>query len=314
VHAICNGASLQLSTPDGPGFSYQWMVNNGNIGGATNDVYTATTGGNYQVIVEDSTGCRDTSAVFTVTTSANPNVSLSVDTTLCLNAGTVQLNGTPAGGSFSGGTGVGNGVFYPAVAGVGTALISYTYQDPSTGCTATVTRQVEVFALPNVSFTGLPTSSCLDDASLTLTGTPSGGTFTGAGVTGTTFDPLSAGVGTHTVIYNYADANGCSNADSATVTVSDCNAGVEGAGEIGQWNIYPNPAIGQANLQIHAVQNMDVTIRLVSVDGKVVSVFNKTLAAGENIIALPLQGMAQGLYQVQLTGKRTWVRPLVIME
>ncbi|MBK6890339.1 MAG: gliding motility-associated C-terminal domain-containing protein [Sphingobacteriales bacterium] len=50
------------------------------------------------------------------------------------------------------------------------------------------------------------TTYCTSDAAITLTATPSGGTFSGTGVSGTNFDPAIAGPGTHTVTYNYVDA------------------------------------------------------------------------------------------------------------
>jgi len=76
---------------------------------------------------------------------------------------------------------------------------------------------VEVFALPVVTFTALA-DLCIDagvQAGLGG-GTSTGGTYSGTGVTddgnGMTysFDPATAGVGTHTITYNYTDGNGCS--------------------------------------------------------------------------------------------------------
>lgn len=48
---------------------------------------------------------------------------------------------------------------------------------------------------------------CVGDPTNTLVGSPLGGTFTGTGVTGTSFDPATAGVGTHTITYTLG---GCS--------------------------------------------------------------------------------------------------------
>ena len=56
-----------------------------------------------------------------------------------------------------------------------------------------------------------------------LTGNPSGGTWSGNGVTNSLgdFDPSVAGVGSHTIYYDYTDANSCDNIDSLVVTVND---------------------------------------------------------------------------------------------
>ena len=53
-------------------------------------------------------------------------------------------------------------------------------------------------------------------------GTPSGGTFSGPGVSGNTFSPGTAGVGTHIITYSYIDGNGCTNTIDLSVQVNDC--------------------------------------------------------------------------------------------
>ncbi|MGZ4033257.1 MAG: T9SS type A sorting domain-containing protein [Bacteroidia bacterium] len=53
----------------------------------------------------------------------------------------------------------------------------------------------------NSSFTGLTSPVCSGGAAVTLTPAQPGGVFSGAGVTGTTFNPTTAGTGTHTIIY-----------------------------------------------------------------------------------------------------------------
>ena len=74
-----------------------------------------------------------------------------------------------------------------------------------------------------VSFVGLGSAYCVSDAIVTLTGSPVGGTFSGPGVSGNNFNPASAGVvGPYTIIYNYTNANGCSNSSAQQVTVNSC--------------------------------------------------------------------------------------------
>lgn len=82
-------------------------------------------------------------------------------------------------------------------------------------------------------FSGLETEYSCPTTS-TLTGTPSGGTFSGTGISGNTFDPSAAGVGTHWVAYStpptspvggYTMVEGLTNAPQAgpftAVTLSD---------------------------------------------------------------------------------------------
>ncbi|MEW5846490.1 MAG: T9SS type A sorting domain-containing protein, partial [Bacteroidota bacterium] len=125
--------------------------------------------------------------------------------------------GSPAGGVYSG-NGVTGTTFDPAAAGVGTHTITYTYTDGN-GCVSSVAKDITVNPLPTVTLADF-TPVCVDAAPFTLDGgSPAGGVYSGNGVTGTTFDPAAAGVGTHTITYTYTDGNGCSNSDSKDVTV-----------------------------------------------------------------------------------------------
>ena len=60
----------------------------------------------------------------------------------------------------------------------------------------------------NPIISGLASEYCLDDAIITLTLTPAGGTLSGPGVVlPDQFDPVTAGTGTHILTYNYIDPN-----------------------------------------------------------------------------------------------------------
>jgi len=78
-----------------------------------------------------------------------------------------------------------------------------------------------VNALPVVQLSGLATDYCVDAADAQLSGTPSGGTFIGTGLTANDeFSPSTAGVGTYTIKYTYTDGNSCTNVDSASAIVN----------------------------------------------------------------------------------------------
>ena len=165
-----------------------------------------------------TTGCSNR-LLQAVTVNPLPVVTIpnTVPSAACINAPLVNLTGNPAGGIFSG-TGVTGNNFDPGAAGVGPHLITYTFTNAN-GCTNTATRTITVNPLPVVSFSGLNATYCVNALSATLTGSPSGGTFSGTGISGTTFNPATAGVGTFTVIYAYIDANSCASADTQSVEV-----------------------------------------------------------------------------------------------
>jgi hypothetical protein len=66
---ICSTGSVLLKANSGSGYSYQWILNNVEIPGATKKQYTATAVGNYKVEVTNIDGCNKTSKKVTVVTS-----------------------------------------------------------------------------------------------------------------------------------------------------------------------------------------------------------------------------------------------------
>src|SRR5690606_13229374 len=164
----------------------------------------------------DANGCSN-SGTTTITVNALPVVDAGTYAPVCIDATAVTLAGTPAGGTFSG-TGVAGNNFDPASAGAGTHTITYNYTDGN-GCAASATTTITVNNLPVVD-AGTYAPVCIDATAVTLAGTPAGGTFSGTGVTGNSFDPNAAGAGTHTITYNYTDANGCAASATTTITVN----------------------------------------------------------------------------------------------
>ncbi|WP_282038907.1 PKD domain-containing protein [Saccharicrinis aurantiacus] len=173
--------------------------------------------------------------------------------TYCSDAGTVTINGRPDGttpgsvGNFEViGSMLDKGTWWDSTDGtatlnVGAAIAAlgapldltfrYTYTDPR-GCTAFVEETTTLLepVNNNIYFTGL-TATCEQDPAVTLvayfrdTGLAIGeGTYTGPGISdignGTAeFTPADAGSGTHTITYDYTDANGCSGSYSESVTI-----------------------------------------------------------------------------------------------
>ena len=107
--------------------------------------------------------------------------------------------------------------FNASVAGTGTKTITYQYTDGN-GCTNSATTDITVNPLPSIS-AGSYTGQVYPPPSLLLNGFPSGGIFSGPGVSGTNFNASVAGVGEHTITYNYTDFNGCSNTTTSNITV-----------------------------------------------------------------------------------------------
>jgi hypothetical protein len=179
----------------------------------------------------DGNGCSGSASDFVETFFVQP-VTFTAPMDLCLDAGNqIGLGGGLQTGGVYSGTGVtdaGNGTNYsfdPAAAGVGTHTITYTFTDGNS-CTESANDNIVVFGLPTVSFTA-PTDLCLDAGNQAGLGggLPTGGVYSGTGVTdagnGTnySFDPAAAGVGAHTITYNFTDGNSCSGSANDNIVV-----------------------------------------------------------------------------------------------
>ena len=92
-----------------------------------------------------------------------------------------------------------------------------TVSNPLNGCSNNTAATITVHQNPVAAFNPMP-MACTNIASMPLTsGWPNGGAYSGPGVMNNNFYPVLAGVGIHTIQYDYTDANGCH--DEATQTI-----------------------------------------------------------------------------------------------
>ena len=157
-------------------------------------------------------GCQGNATAHIIVNNL-PVVSLSLPDTVNMNDPAFALTGGLPGGGVYSGNGVAAGMFDPAAAGTGWHTIAYTFTDIN-GCTNTATAQiyVDLIIVTLDPFADV----CLDAAPFTLTGgLPIGGTYSGTGVSNGIFNPATAGVGTHTITYSYA--NGIPATETITV-------------------------------------------------------------------------------------------------
>ena len=209
----CNGNSTGSATATGSGgtgaYTYAW--NNG----ATTATITGVVAGTYTVSVTDANGCDPATTTAIITEPAPVMVTFTAPADQCVNnpPDVFVVLGMPAGaGGVYSGPGVTDGgdgltfTFNPGTAGVGTHTLTYTYTDGN-GCMGSASDMITVFAAANISFTALA-DLCID-AGVQMSlggGSPSGGTYSGPGVTDNgddtyDFDPANAGVGTHMITY-----------------------------------------------------------------------------------------------------------------
>lgn len=159
------------------------------------------------------------SVVVEVTPSAGNSPVIAYVPPVCVSDPPFNLTVDSLGGLWSG-TGITNstlGTFSPSGAGPGTYMI--TYVTPGL-CNTTDTTLVTVDPVADPTITSV-SPVCVGDTAFNLTAATNGGVWTGTGITDSaagTFDPGTAGVGTHTIIYTITSGL-CSAVDSISVTV-----------------------------------------------------------------------------------------------
>jgi hypothetical protein len=96
---------------------------------------------------------------------------------------------------------------------------NYTVVVSSNGCSSTsAATTITVNPNPSVTLTGLNGVTNFYTSPISLIGSPSGGVYSGSGVTGNSFNPSIAGLGVKSVNYSYTTAAGCNgNATQSTI-------------------------------------------------------------------------------------------------
>lgn len=134
---------------------------------------------------------------------------------LCIEETPIKLNASQSVATWSG-NGIINafgGIFDPKVAGTGQHTITMTSTD---GCVNT--GIINVIPFQKVVLSGLASSYCYIDTTININFSPAGGTLLVDGLPQTTFNPVVAGPGVHTISYNYGTGK-CADSKSLVVNV-----------------------------------------------------------------------------------------------
>lgn len=274
---FCDGGSVTLTSSQGTGNAWS--------SGETTQAISATTSGSYTVTYTNANGCSATSTPLAVTVNplpTAPTISAGSATTFC-DGGSVTLTSSEA-----------TGVLWSTNASTQDITVSasgsytVTYTDGN-GCSSTsAATDVVVNPLPTVTMSPL-TQVCVYDAAFALSGgSPTGGTYSGTGVSSNQFDPATAGNGTHTITYSYTDGNGCSSDATTDIVVDACLGLEEITTEI---NVYPNPANNHLIIELDGDFNYSIT----DARGRVVME-----GLGNNKTTVDVQSFEYGVYFVNI--------------
>jgi len=288
-------ASPAGGTYAGPGISFGTFFPNLAGVGSKTLTYTFT----------DGAGCT-ASVSNVVFINPLPTINFTVSNNpLCLNTPSILLNATPIGGIYAG-AGVTGTAFSPALAGAGNPTVSYTFTDAN-NCTATKISTVTINAIPTPFFQTGKKLFCTYNPSYVLNASPSGGTYSGIGISASgSFSPSVAGVGTHTITYSYTDGNNCTGSSVTSLTVSACTA-IEELDLISEnLFIYPNPNTGTFSI----IAKKNSVILIINELGQVI---RKYTLLENNPSEIKVTDLSPGIYFVIEQNSPTGVKQKVIV-
>ncbi|SDT91336.1 hypothetical protein SAMN04487762_0531 [Polaribacter sp. Hel1_33_78] len=230
---LTQGQKLQLSTNPNYLSSYSWTGPNnfsgsGNNGGdilLSNSVTTAMSG-TYTVIATDSNGCTGSKNITVNVVCPNPANNTTATASINENQ-TKTLTGSPSGGSWSivsGGGTINGSTYTPANINTNTN-VKIRYTIAANGSCAATSDDVTFTVTPVCSITAnntTATASINENQTKTLTGSPSGGSWSivsgGGTINGSTYTPANINTNTTVKIRYRIAANGSCAATSDDVT------------------------------------------------------------------------------------------------
>jgi hypothetical protein len=181
------------------------------------------------------------------------------------------------------------------------------------GCVSSATQNITISPNPSVSFLPNNTTYCNNSGSVELSGgSPSGGVYSGPGVSNGEFNPATAGGGLHPITYTYTNANGCSGSETVAYEVAVCT-GVEAEKET-LLKITPNPAFGDVYLQLtgNSAGTQPVALYLTDASGRVVLKSQVQASELQKGYLLDLSRFANGYYLITLQGEHLFLNSRLV--
>jgi hypothetical protein len=145
------------------------------------------------------------------------------------------------------------------------------YRVVVTGNCGTITSSsasLTVNPRPSFTLVNIPASLCLSDTARTLNATLGGGTWSGSGISGNTFVPGAAGLGTQAVTYTVTNGFGCSFQQSASIQVNECPERHRSLDSKDAVIIYPNPNNGKFRIKMNSDLYNKLGVKIYGTDGK----------------------------------------------
>lgn len=298
---ICTGGSVQFTTNVGA-YTYQWYKNGNAIAGATASSYTATTAGDYHVVLTAASGCTARSLVKKVTLNGLPQINLtpSADSVSYCNGSPIQLKADSLAGY----------TFLWKKNNVNIAGAVYSNYSPTTTAWYTIktTSNCGISAKDSIYVTrvnnaapvitaGGPTTFCAGQ-NVVLTATTIAGAVTQwyknsiLTSSGTSYTATTAGA-----YYVVQTASGCSKTSNTITTIVNCREGEFFANQEISLQVYPNPASDHLQIELSGLaEDQESNITLSEISGK--TIMTTEISNGQ--LQLPVQHISDGLYLITI--------------
>jgi hypothetical protein len=165
------------------------------------------------------------------------------------------------------------------------------------GCTASATTTVTVSPYPVVTVGSIPDTVCISDPVIPLLANPTGGSWSGPGVSGNSFIPPATAVGTYTLTYSYTSPAGCTATATKKIAVKDCPERIILLRD-NAVQLYPNPNTGRFNIRINSVLYNKLMMRVYAANGTLLNTQQLSGLAWGRVLPIDLSYLPGGVYMV----------------
>lgn len=158
----------------------------------------------------------------------------------------------------------------------------------------TFSQVITVNQTPTITLSTSDTDGviCLNDGNISLISNQTGTVFSGTGVVGTSFDPITAGLGLHMISASFTDGVGCTANETMSILVEDCaslsDLSINGV------SVFPNP--NQGSFTIKGLE-LETAFSVYDLNGKII--FEGVASSTTEQIQLPK--ITSGIYYLQST-------------
>ncbi|MBD2753139.1 gliding motility-associated C-terminal domain-containing protein [Spirosoma sp. BT704] len=219
----CTGDTVTIQAEGTPDTQFRWRRNGTELVGERWSSIRTTQSGSYSVFITSASSVCNGQDSVNVVINTLPAVRLNASALVFCPGATVQLiaNSNQSGSRYVWQT---NNARLTDTTSRIDAKQAGTYQvtvaAPS-GCTAISDKlTLTQYSTPAVQLDSIAPVCGTGGPIVPLSGQPAGGTFSGDGVQGNQFNPVTAGVGQHKLIYTIISDKGCQVTQSRSVTVS----------------------------------------------------------------------------------------------